>query len=216
LQLFFNRSVDGVNWSAVDEETPVVYKGGLTEVGFGFDLAGNLWGVGRNEDGDNTGWGSRTFYASNSNLSDWQFLADESDQVIYESPKMFRHGSELYLVARTDPDGPFWSKDDPLLNVLPAWEHHLYDLVSFSLRQHGTGIWKLDQETGKLRQVLELAGCGDTAFPSIVRLDKHLYMILNYSSTLDDNCPVNWIMGQVSPAGSLIYAQMVEFLIQEQ
>ena len=24
---FFLRSVDGVNWSAVDEETPVVYKG---------------------------------------------------------------------------------------------------------------------------------------------------------------------------------------------
>ena len=60
---------------------------------------------------------------------------------------------------------------------------------SFSLRQHGTGIWKLNTETGSLEQVkgkkvflkindflkkhvqvLTLAGCGDTAFPSIVRL----------------------------------------------
>jgi len=213
LQLFFNRSENGVDWSPV--ETDSVYTGGLTEVGFAFDLAGNLWGVGRNEDGDESGWGSRSFFAPHTNLSDWRFFSNESDQIIYESPKMFRHGSEFYLVARTDPDGPFWSKDNPVLNILPAWEHHLYDLVSFSLRQHGTGIWKLDQETGELNQVLDLVGCGDTAFPSIIRWSKNMYMILNYSSTIDDNCPPNWIMGQVSPSGSVIYAQFIEFLIQE-
>ena len=25
---------------------------------------------------------------------------------------MFRHGSDLFLVARTDPDGPFWSRSE--------------------------------------------------------------------------------------------------------
>ena len=30
-------------------------SGGLTEIGFQFDLEGNLWGVGRNEDGDDSG-----------------------------------------------------------------------------------------------------------------------------------------------------------------
>jgi hypothetical protein len=29
--------------------------GGISEVGFQFDLEGNLWGVGRNEDGDDSG-----------------------------------------------------------------------------------------------------------------------------------------------------------------
>ena len=57
----------------------------------------------RNEDGDESGWGSRTFFASHDDLSEWHFVGDESDQWIYESPKMFRHGSDLYLVARTDP-----------------------------------------------------------------------------------------------------------------
>ena len=128
-----------------------------------------MWGVGRNEDGDDSGWGSRTFFAPSSDLSDWRFTSDQSHPWIYESPKMFRHGSELYLVARTDPDGPFWSRDNPLLNILPAWEHHLADLVSFSFRQHGTGLWRLDRDTGELSLVLQLAGCGDTAFPSIVR-----------------------------------------------
>ena len=97
----------------------------------------------------------------------------QSDPWIYESPKMFRHGSDLYLVARTDPGGPFWSHDNPLLNTLPPWEHHLVDLVNFSFRQHGTAIWRLDQATGRLEKMLELPGCGDTAFPSIVRLQEN-------------------------------------------
>ena len=86
---------------------------------------------------------------------------------------MFRHGSDLYLVARTDPGGPFWSHDNPLWNTLPPWEHHLIDLVNFSFRQHGTAIWRLDQLTGDLEKLLELPGCGDTAFPSIVRLGEN-------------------------------------------
>ena len=45
-----------------------VISGGITEVGFAFDLSGNLWGVGRNEDGDDSGWGSRIFYADNDQL----------------------------------------------------------------------------------------------------------------------------------------------------
>ena len=128
-----------------------------------------MYGVGRNEDGDDSGWGSRTIYAENIDLSDWRFTSKESNPIIFESPKMFRHGSELYLVARTDPGGPFWSKDNPLLNILPAWEHHLADLVSYSFRQHGTGLWHLDRSSGHLSLLLELPGCGDTAFPSIVR-----------------------------------------------
>ena len=66
-------------------------------------VQGNIWGVARNEDGDESGWGSRTFFAGHDDLSEWHFVSDESDQWIYESPKMFRHGSDLYLVARTDP-----------------------------------------------------------------------------------------------------------------
>ena len=31
-------------------------------------MSGNLWGVGRNEDGDDSGWGSRILYADVDNL----------------------------------------------------------------------------------------------------------------------------------------------------
>ena len=114
-----------------------------------------------------SGYLTRQFLDSEADVDIFQ-----SDPWIYESPKMFRHGSDLYLVARTDPGGPFWSHDNPLLNTLPPWEHHLVDLVNFSFRQHGTAIWRLDQATGQLEKMLELPGCGDTAFPSIVRLQE--------------------------------------------
>ena len=85
---------------------------------------------------------------------------------------MFRHGSDLYLVARTDPGGPFWSHDNPLLNTLPPWEHHLVDLVNFSFRQHGTAIWRLDQATGTLEKLLELLSKGLVSSDSRQQLEE--------------------------------------------
>lgn len=78
-----------------------------------FDLDGNVWGVIRNEDGDASGWGSRIFRADAATPGKWEFTSEESSVDIYESPRMFRFGNELYLVARTDPKGHFWNKEGP-------------------------------------------------------------------------------------------------------
>ena len=70
-------------------------------------MAGNFWGVIRNEDGDQSGWGSRVAYSKADKPSIWNFTDKESDPNIIESPRMFRVGDELYLVGRTDPTGHF-------------------------------------------------------------------------------------------------------------
>ena len=57
-----------------------------------------------------------------------EWIGDASNPEIFESPRMFRHEQDLYLVARTDPKGPFMS-DNPL--NLPPTLHHLYDLASY-------------------------------------------------------------------------------------
>ena len=44
LFMFFNCSTDGVSWAPAGKEW--TYYGGLTELGWYFDLAGNIWGVG--------------------------------------------------------------------------------------------------------------------------------------------------------------------------
>ena len=72
---------------------------------------------------------------------------------------MFRHGDDIYLIARTDPDGTFYT--GKILNFtkkkqLKLWKspckernlendnlHHLIDLGAYSLRRHGTALYKL-------------------------------------------------------------------------
>ena len=68
-------------------------------------------------------------------LSDWQFVSNQSDPYIYESPKMFRHGGDIYLVARNDLDGTFQS--DPIIPFKNETRHHAVDLAAYSLRRHG-------------------------------------------------------------------------------
>ena len=72
----------------------------------------------------------------------WKFTDSLSNPDIIESPRMFRHGNDLYLVGRTDPDGDFEQHnfiEDHMANSL----HHLLDLGMYSLRRHGTAIWKV-------------------------------------------------------------------------
>lgn len=102
--MYFNKSSDGVKWEPCDPNNPVIYVGGISEIGWMFDLQGYVYGVGRNEDGDSSGWGRRVMKNINGTF---KFYSNSSDPNIIESPRMFRHGDDLYLVGRTDPTGQF-------------------------------------------------------------------------------------------------------------
>jgi len=156
--------------------------------------------------------------------------ANISDPEIYESPRMFRHSKDIYLVARTDDLGSFyverpnWPDSD-----LGRASHHLLDLGLYSTRPHGTALYRLaidesideDPDNPKLIRILDLPGCGDTAFPSILRISQHKYRIVNYSSPwmeIDNNrkerrkCEEwSWVKGQTSDLGTLLYYVDVEF-----
>jgi hypothetical protein len=97
----FNKSIDGINWEPADPENVISYTGGISEVGFAFDLEGNLFGVGRNEDGDSSGWGSRTFKADKDSLGKWEWYSERSDPYIYESVRMFRHADGKFLLYQS-------------------------------------------------------------------------------------------------------------------
>ena len=49
------------------------------------------------------------------------------------------------------------------------------------------------------------------AFPSIVRLSPHRFMILNYSSPLEKCANWPWIEGQIHPDGTWIISVILEF-----
>merc|ERR1712126_376515 len=112
-----------------------------------------------------------------------------------------------WMPLHEDPDGPFCrpcDREDP--NVC-----HLADLAAFTLRSHGTGLWKLNQNEGKLDFVMELPGCGDTAFASWVRLSEHKFLVANYTSPISRCEDWSWLQGQISPLGTGIYFVVLDF-----
>lgn len=198
-------SDDGLGWRPVGAEGPVVYTGGVSEVGFEFDLEGNMWGVTRNEDGDASGFGSHVVFAPSDNLAAWQFPA-KSDPWRYDSPRMFRHGGDIYLVSRRDPCSAYdlgWSG-------LPFSVQRLLYLALYSLRPKRTALYRVDSASRKLVWMKDLPGCGDTAFPSIVQTGPHTFLVANYTSPLWFGWRT-WLAGQISPFGTRIYFVRLEF-----
>lgn len=123
---------------------------------------------------------------------------------------MFRFGNELFLVARTDPNGEFWNAK-ALWSHLPNWIDHYIDLGLYSTRAHSTAVYHVNTKERVLDKVIDLPGCGDTAFPSILRTGKRTFRIANYSSPMDKCAAWPWIRGQLSPRGTQIHFVDVEF-----
>ena len=64
----------------------------------------------------------------------------------------------------------------------------------YSLRRHGTAIWRVEKD-GSLIKIVDIPGCGDNAFPSILRISDHRYWIASYSSPLNKCKEWSWIHG---------------------
>jgi hypothetical protein len=194
IDVLFWSSEDGREWSPVEGQERV-YRGGVSEVAFELDAAGGLWAVGRNEDGDQSGFGAQVCRAEPGALADWRCLA-ASDPERYDSPELFRHGEELYLAARRDVGGPFG----------PAG-----DMVAYSLRPKRSALYRLDAGRSAVEHLTDLPGAGDTAFPAVRRSGAHTFLLANYTSPLDD-LDLAWLEGQTSPRGTQIYLSDLTFV----
>jgi hypothetical protein len=207
LRVFFTRSTDGVTWEPVSGTGDgVVYTGGVSEAAFEFDAQGDLWSVLRNEDGDTTGFGSHVCVAKKESLGSWS-CTPKSDPERYDSPKMFRHGDELFLVARRDVGGPF----DLGRTDLSFADQQLQYNAAYSGRAKRTALYRIDRAAMKVVWVFDFPSAGDTAFPGIVRLDAHRFLISNYTSPLDGDLDRSWWNGQNAPEGTHVYAVELTF-----
>jgi hypothetical protein len=203
VSLFFKKTNNGIDWEPVGDSSEV-YFGGVSETAFEFDRSGNLWGVTRLEDGDETGFGSHVVFAPANNLSKWEF-PDTGDQRCFMSPKMFRHGDDLFLIGRRHlgqkPFGKTNRKRKMSTQRIRNW-------TGYSFTPKTTALFKINQETRKVEWVMDLPGAGDTAFPSIIRLDKHRFLFANYTSPI--NHPKrSWLPGQLGK--TKIYLQVLSF-----
>ena len=74
---------------------------------------------------------------------------------------------------------------------LKLTDRKLVENIHVDIYRHGTGLWRLDD--GVLTHLQDLPGCGDNAFPSIVRLSPHRYLVANYTSPLARCQDWSWV-----------------------
>ncbi len=205
LSLRFHVSDDGLSWLPVDGLEGEVYRGGVSEAAFVFDEGGDLWAVTRNEDGDRSGFGSHVAWASADDLGAWEF-PESCDPQRYDSPRMFRRGSELYLLARRDVGGPY----DMGLDLLPVPLQRSIYLPAYSSRPKRSALYRIDRELRRVEHVVDLPGAADTAFPSVVRASADEFLVANYTSPLWFEHR-SWFEGQISVFGTKIYFVWLRF-----
>lgn len=205
LQLRFTRSFDGLAWEPVSGDG-IVYRGGVSEAAFEFAPDGRLWAVTRNEDGDATGFGSHVCTAPPDALGAWD-CGTKSDPERYDSPKLFRHGKALYLLARRDVGGPF----DLGRDELSFADQQLQYLAAYSGRPKRTALYRLDPEARRVLWLFDLPSAGDTAFPSVIRLGAHRFLVANYTSPLDGDLDRSWWNAQNAPEGTRLYLVELTF-----
>jgi hypothetical protein len=194
VEIFFKESADGQSFKKV-EEADFVHAGGSSEAAFEFDSDGSLWAVLRNQEGDASGKGSRLCYAPADKLSQWD-CGDTADPNRYDSPELFRHGDDIYLVARRDIDGIYGNDESQL---------------PYSLRPKTSAIYQINKTERSIAHLRDLPGVGDTAFPAVRRTGAHTFLLANYTSPLDDP-DISWIAAQTSDAGTLLYLLDIEFV----
>jgi len=206
------QSRDGIDWKPIEHgvESSVVYRGGVSEVSFEFTKAGDLVAIGRNEDGDSTGFGIQLFYARKDSLSKWIHLK-LSMPWRFDSPRFtITSSGEVLLFARYAPhrydQAPAWlpmlcqkAINLPVCSGLPK-EAAVYRLAP----------WEEWGETGAgaVQLVRMFEGCaGDTGFFSVTRDlsgEDDSWVVANYTAT-QCHSHAAWIEGQVSQTHIYVY-----------
>ena len=122
--------------------------------------------------------------------------------------------------------------------------HHSPVLIAqiqgaYSLRRHGTALWRLNRSTGTLEHIFDLPGwfkffqiktaqsmefvecarffkfpnkrtclgCGDTAFPSILRIGANKFIVANYTSPVSRCEDWSWECGLIMPYSRFLHQE---------
>jgi hypothetical protein len=197
LTVHFEKSSNGKEWGPVGNGDSAVYVGGISEVSFDFTPRGDLVAIGRNEDGDATGFGSQFFYARKGDLGNWTSLKI-SNPYRFDSPRLICMDGEMLLFARYAAAA---------YNLTPEWLpmgfQRLVNLLSYSLMPKAGAIYRLclPDDVGFPKEPIELiryfeATYGDTGFFSVAHDDPTGdAVVANYSSNCHSSAP--WFYGQV-------------------
>lgn len=191
---------DGYNFTPVNPKHQVISTGG-SETDFEIDRNGDLYGVIRNEAGDGKNWNSKVCKAPASDLANWQCVDTTYKP---DSPLVFKHGDDIYVIGRRSLDGAFDKGD----RWLPQSTQSLYYMARYWWTKKRTTLYKLDKASLKLEPVLDFPSKGDTSFAGLIQQDENHYLMYNYSSAPEGKDRV-WMSGQLHK--TFIYSTVITF-----
>jgi hypothetical protein len=196
---------DGRTIAPFDPAHRTLYVGGASETDFSIGASGELVGVMRNEAGDPvSGFGSRVCTAAPGRLAEWSCATDPRK---YDSPLMFFHDGEHYLVGRRNVTwtGHYDLMTDERTLALRA----LRNQMAYRNAPKRCALWRWVAAEGRFAFVLDLPSRGDTCFPA--RLDgASPDEVVIYDYTSDPEGPdVPWYVGQEEP--TFIYRHVLRF-----
>jgi hypothetical protein len=192
IQVDMLTTEDGYNWVPVNPDRPVVRTGGGSESDFAFDDSGRLWSVMRNDAGENGRFGSLVCTAPPQDITDWDCVHDPRK---FDSPLVFSHRGEVYLLARRQVanEGRY-----DLGSLLPPSAAFLTNQAAYWVTPKRLSLWKIDRDAQRVDWVADLPSKGDTAFPGIVWTGADTLQVYNYSSPITGP-DIAWVQGQLGP-----------------
>jgi len=207
LSIALLTTTDGRDWTPVDPDQRTVYTGGGSETDFVLGDDGTLFGIIRNEPGDETGWGSLVCRAPAGDLASWDC---HNDPRKYDSPLMFWHDGEAYLVGRRQ------VTETGHYDLMTGRGSHMTQTAANQIPYTQTpkrcALWRYVQNEDRIAYLMDLPSGGDTCFPAWIEggsADE--VVIYDYSSDVDDpETPfLAWNQGQVGD--TFIYRHVLRF-----
>ncbi|HKY41404.1 MAG TPA: hypothetical protein VJN18_35970 [Polyangiaceae bacterium] len=193
LDVYLLETQDARHFEPAAGADGVVLHGGSSETDFAWLADGDLLAVARNEAGDEQGFGSKICRAAADDLADWQCASDLKK---YDSPLLFRHGAEAYLLARRNlTDSGAFDLQQSELSLVEQQQTYGLDYWG---RPKRCALWRVDPDELTVEHVLDLPSAGDTCYPALVQLEPTRYLVYNYSSPLDQP-DLAWYEGQQTP-----------------
>jgi hypothetical protein len=186
----------GATWGPIDPSRRVVHVGGSeTEI---VEAPGGGFVAVTRKEGPHGGWGSDVCVIRRELTDTWE---RHPFPIKLDSPYLFRHRGEIYLVARRQlaSGGRFdlgWSRPDIQRRT------KLYQLKYWLTRKR-TSLWRIALDPVRVEWLADLPSRGDTCFPAVVDEGAGRFTVYNYSSPLQGR-DRRWISGQLGP--TWIYA----------
>jgi hypothetical protein len=182
-------STDGRTWN--HDDPGVLYEGG-TELDLAEMDDGSVIGSARLEGPRD--WGSVVLAGS---LSDPASMRRRIDARKFDSPRVFRHGSRVLMIARRNlrGDGTF---DHDRAWLPPSFRTRFEQALYWTSRKRSS-LWEIDPDSLAVTWLADLPSRGDTSFGAILPSGSaDSFIAVDYTSP-PAGPDTSWVRGQLQP-----------------